>query len=204
MTARLAAVILTLPVAGLAVTAELVGAWAVFLLWGGALLFLRRGRREPVEEWRRPAVRWSVGTAAAVVIVALLAPKRIDRLKAMSLTLAKTDYTIRELDDELASRDSSALPVLIFLPEGPAAYSLGVRFPLRTPTVGQFIETLERQRGFRHSLSGCGNAYSILAGPAYGFGLSFGPPPGELSEPSWRGEWVGPPAADRTTGAARP
>ena len=71
-----------------------------------------------------------------------------------------------------------------------------MRFPSRTPTVGQFIEALERQRGFRHGLSGCGNAYSILAGPAYNFGLSFGPPPEELSEQTWRGEWVGPAAGE--------
>lgn len=112
------------------------------------------------------------GVMGMIVVAAFLAPvKRIDVMLQQRIILPGHETTVRELA-EFCDANRTSLPVRITLPsDGPAA-DLPIRFSETSVSVRQFIAEIEQQTGCSHGISGCGNAYSILYGPAFNFGLS--------------------------------
>lgn len=130
----------------------------------------------------------SVGLTHALVMAmmisaAVLAPvKRIDAVLQKPVQLGATRMTVAELS-EYCEWNRSSLPLPILIPSGGAAASRELRFSSTEVSLQQFIREVEQQTGARHEFGGCGNAYSILYGSAYNFGLSFSPSSG--SELRW-------------------
>ena len=194
---RIVAVAATLPAAGLVTSTEAGFCLLLLVGWAIALLAVRRAGRSAGKQ-RSTAVRWSAGTMAAVMIGGCLAPgKRIDRLLDRPVSLHRTAYTVAELNEEARRWDDPAFPVFISFPdEGVAAHTVRVTFPSTEMTLREFVRQVEMQTGLKHSFAGCGNAYTILDGPAYHFGLMFLPPPAEREYGAGGMRWVRPGEGD--------
>jgi hypothetical protein len=82
--------------------------------------------------------------------------------------------TVRELSD-FCRYNRDALPLLIRIPSnGPSAASK-IQFSAQTLTLREFIREVKNHTKCQPDFVGCGNAYSILYGPTYNFGLKFVP-----------------------------
>ena len=194
---RLVAVAATLPAAALVISTEAGFCLLLLVGWAVALLTVRHAGR-PAGRPRSTVVRWSAGTMAAVMLGGCLAPgKRIDRLLDRPVSLHRTAYTVAELNEEANRRGDPAFPVFVTFPEeGAAARTMRVTFPSTKMTLREFVREVETQTGLRHSFAGCGNAYTILDGPAYSFGLMFLPPPREREYGAGGMRWVRPGEGD--------
>ena len=118
-----------------------------------------------------------------IYFAALLAPvKRMDAMLMQAVSLPDTVTTVGQLA-EFCDSNCEKLPIRISLPAGGAFANSPVHFSANSVSVRQFIAEIEQQTGCKHYVSGCGNAYTVLYGPAYNFGLSFHPPAG--SNLSW-------------------
>ena len=120
---------------------------------------------------------------AIIITIAILAPvKRIDAVLQKRVQLQSDTMTVAELS-KFCRFNRKSLPLSIYIPAGGAAAERHVRFSGTQMPLQEFIAEVEQQTGCSHRFSGCGNAYSILYGSAYNFGLSFTPPVG--SEFKW-------------------
>jgi len=191
---RAIAVALTLPVALLVITVEFFFSLLILFLWAGAMLIFWRASRPRETSARSVEVRWSAVTMLSLMIGGCLAPgKRIDRLLDRPVSLSRNAFTVAELNEEAKRWDDPAFPVWITFPEeGVAAHTVRVTFPRRDLTLREFVDEVESQTGLHHHFGGCGNAYTIVDGPAYNFGLSFLPPAGEREYDVGGMKWVRP------------
>lgn len=110
-----------------------------------------------------------------IVTIAAVAPvKRIDAVLQQSVELESTQMTVAELS-EYCDGNRTSLPLSISIPAVGAAVHRELHFSSTRLPLQQFISEVEQQTGRKHHFSGCGNAYSILYGSAYNFGLNFAP-----------------------------
>ena len=112
-----------------------------------------------------------------IVVAASLAPvKHVDALQRQTVDLPARKMTVRELSD-FCRYNRDALPLLIRIPSnGPSAAS-EIQFSAQTLTLKEFIREAKNHTKCQPDFVGCGNAYSILYGPTYNFGLKFVPRP---------------------------
>lgn len=114
---------------------------------------------------------------AAIVAFAIWAPiKTVDAVLQRLVHLPTDTMTVAELA-EYCRFNRDTLPLRIYIPSGGTAAQQQIDFSSQTMPLHQFIAELEQQTGCMHQFSGCGNAYTILYGNAYNFGLSFTPAP---------------------------
>lgn len=152
--------------------------WATVVFIAGRRLCARSGTRKALVATATHATLF-----AAIYFAALLAPgKRMDTMLKKTIALPEKNTTIGQLAD-FCSTNRSKLPIRISLPAGGTFADSSVQFGQTSVTVLEFIATIEQQTGCKHYISGCGNAYTVLRGPAYNFGLSFQAPAG--SDASW-------------------
>ena len=155
----------------------------LFVLWVTAIVFAVR--RSILSLGNKPAVLLG-GLHAFVMVVIItagvLAPvKRIDALLQRTVDLDKDTMSVAELA-EYCEHNRSTLPVSVYLAPDDANARPILHFSNKVLSLQQFITEVERQTGCEHHFSGCGNAYSVLHGKAYNFGLSFVPKPNSRNE----------------------
>ncbi|MEZ6124294.1 MAG: hypothetical protein R3C49_14130 [Planctomycetaceae bacterium] len=148
----------------------------VFVIWAISIaLKLRhdRNRQSPARTLGNAVILLTL--MFAVIAAAALAPiKRIDAVCEQTIQLPRLSMTASELSEYcLLHRDR--MPLRIHLPQGGLAKAETITFSSVNLSLRQFIAEVEQQTGCHHRFSGCGNAYSILYGSAYNFGLSFSP-----------------------------
>jgi hypothetical protein len=147
------------------------GCWAM-IVGGGAL------RSGSWGGFRRALVVAAihVGAMGVIITAAIAAPvKRTDTVLQQPVELSTTEMTVAELS-EYCRFHREQFPLRISIPAGGTALDKRLRFPAVRMSLQQFITELEQQTGCRHRFFGCGNAYSVLYGPAYNIGLHFMPP----------------------------
>ena len=111
-----------------------------------------------------------------IITIAILAPvKRIDAVVQKPVQLQSENMTVAELS-EYCQFNRPSLPLTIYIPAGVAVAKREIRFSGTQMPLHQFITEVEQQTGCSHRFAGCGNAYSVLYGEAYNFGLNFSPP----------------------------
>lgn len=157
----------------------------LFVIW--SIIAITNTRRIQASSGRRPAIATAMAHAsvmASIVIIAILAPaKRIDAILRKPVQLQSNTMTVKELSEYCQSNRAS-LPLRVYIPSGGIGGGQTINFPSTDMPLQQFIAEVERQTGCTHRFGGCGNAYSILYGDAYNFGLSFVPPSG--SDYEWQ------------------
>ena len=112
-----------------------------------------------------------------------IAVKRLDTVLQKPVRLQSSTMTVAELS-EFCEVNRKSLPLTIYIPAAGIAAEREIRFSGTEMPLHAFIDEIEGQTGCSHRFGGCGNAYSILYGSAYNFGLSFTPPAG--SEFKWQ------------------
>jgi hypothetical protein len=100
---------------------------------------------------------------------------RIVMLDSTEMSLAHLDYC--------AAYHRDRFPVRLSFTFADDDKNFIVKWPSRSPTLGQFIEHIETQSPLRHRFLHCGNGWTLLHGGDCSFGLSIrdpqliGPPP---------------------------
>lgn len=168
-------------VALVVVVSEMPLAVLVLLLWvPGAWWMVRRrtpGAPRSIEGQRILIHLSAMG--AIIAIAAALPGKRVERLLDETVVLESAEMTLDELKEYCEWQAREQFPLRTYVEPGKANGELVVRFPDEVLTLRGFISAIESQTPLRHNIGGCGNAYTIIDGPAYNFGLS-------LSEPAAR------------------
>ena len=149
----------------------------LFIIW--SVVVLIRVRRSRASSSREAAFATGVTHACLmgiIVAIAYLAPvKRIDAVLQRPVQLPSHTMTIAELS-EYCRYNRKSLPLAISINEGGTTFEREITFSDNPMPLQQFIGEYEQQTGSSHRFAGCGNAYSILYGEAYNFGLHFRPP----------------------------
>lgn len=167
------------PLSLLFVFAEADAAILLVMIWGaGLLLSYAVSARRSNTAVAKTRLRTHFLVLVLTTMIAAMAPgKRIDLVLQREVTLPQTDWTIAGLTEhcKLNSRPGSTpeFPLKVHLSHQQSIADAPVRFPDRRLTLQQFIDAIEEQTNLRHSFGGCGNAYSVVRGSAYNFGLFF-------------------------------
>lgn len=151
----------------------------LFAIWSAVALICTRRLRTSISGKAALVNGVTHASVMAIIItIAIVAPvKRIDAVLRKRVQLQSDTMTVAELS-EFCRLNRKSLPLSIHIPGGGAAAERQVRFSGTQMPLEEFIAELEQQTGCSHQFCGCGNAYSILYGSAYDFGLSFTPPAG--------------------------
>ena len=113
---------------------------------------------------------------AIIAIAAALPGKRIERLLDETVVLDSTEMTLDELKEYCEWEAREQFPLRTSIQYGDRNGGLLVRFSDEVLTLRGFINAIESQTPLRHRIDGCGNAYTIIDGPAYNFGMSLREP----------------------------
>lgn len=156
------------------VTIETPQNFFLFVLWFGATVGVIRRQQKHLRD--RRAMEFIHGaTMAIIIIAAIFAPvKRIDALMEESVQLDATQMTVAQLSEYCQSHRKS-MPLTILIPSGGSAAKSKIHFATDRMPLKEFIDQVKHHTGLNPRFSGCGNAYSVLYGDAYNFGLSFIP-----------------------------
>ena len=175
MSKRVIVDIITAALFGVLFVVNEIGFGAIaFVTWG--VLLIETARRDRARTGRFGL--WRIATQMTVmvmiVVAAVLAPgKHIDRLLQETVSLPKKDTTLEELLElSHSSAPEVIFPLRVSFVENPPTPAKRLTFPSAEMSLRDFIQTIEQQTNLRSSFYGCGNAYSVLRGPAH-FGISF-------------------------------
>jgi hypothetical protein len=162
------------------VTIEFDLCWMVLLLWSGLLWaflrFVRRTRSDSSARWVRAV---HLLTFALIYVAAELAPVKLcDRVQDRVVTLPEGEMSLRDLEFYLQDHRRE-WPLQVYVPDGPRAEQVTVRFTSSSMTLRQFIQELETASGLNGRFGGCGNATTVLWGTPYNLGLFFSPKYGD-------------------------
>lgn len=165
-------------VAATFVTVEFDLATVLFFFWFVCLfLSLRRSARN--KNYRMIAGRFGVHLTVMVLVTtaAVLAPgKHIQQVLHRPVRLKKSTMRLSELEDycnhHSRHRGGQQFPLRVYIVRNDNAPDQLIHFPSDQLTLEEFIDAIESQTQMSHSFAGCGNAYTILKGRAYNFGLS--------------------------------
>lgn len=148
----------------------------IFVVWGiASKLTIRRIALQQSRLQANMTLAIVLLLMGGTIVAAALAPfKRVDAVREQLISLQQSEMTVAELS-EYCQINRDRMPLRILVPAGGNALTDTVTFSALVMPLKQFISEVENQTGCRHHFGGCGNAYSILYGPAYNFGLSFNP-----------------------------
>lgn len=184
--AKIVAVVMLTAICGVGVvTWETPQNLLLFVIWSIIAIIKTRRLRASSGRWHAIAIATAHAIVmASIVIIAMLASvKRIDAVLRKPVQLQANTMTVKELS-EYCESNRALLPLRVYIPSGGIAGVQKIVFPSTEMPLQHFIAEVERQTGCTHRFGGCGNAYSILYGDAYNFGLSFVPPSG--SDYEWQ------------------
>lgn len=147
-------------------------------LWLGITVAAIRRLRQKLQGRQAGIAAVIHGSAmVGIIAVAAFAPvKRIDVVKERVVQLQATNMTVAQLADYCELHRKS-LPLRISIQSHGQVADSELHFAADHMTLRQFIEQIERQTELKARFVGCGNAYSVLYGGGYSFGLSFIPNP---------------------------
>jgi|SRR6185437_3044076 hypothetical protein len=111
-----------------------------------------------------------------VLLLAIQAPKTVDRIMDRRVVLPKTKVRLGELREWT----EGPRPLGLHLPVGVSMVQLDtdasrvVEFPALELSLRQFVASIENQTPLRHHFRSCGNGYSIRDGQDCSFGMTLG------------------------------
>lgn len=109
-----------------------------------------------------------------VTLVAHLAPTKMQYDHySERVHLPKADFTVHELEDMAATARPGDFPVNLSITFENCPDTKRIRFASVNISLGDLIDTIERQSPLRHRFLHCGNAYSILWGYPPSYYLAF-------------------------------
>ena len=148
----------------------------VFAVWAIAtVLTIRQIASQQSRLQSASTVGIVITLMGGTITAAALAPvKRIDAVRERPIVLPEKVMTVAELS-EYCQLNNDRMPLRIYVPKGGSARTETITFSAVEMPLKQFISEVEQATGCHHRFNGCGNAYSILYGHAYNFGLSFSP-----------------------------
>lgn len=154
----------------------------LFIVWGVILMTASRLSKGSDGKRAVHLFPWHAATMACIITAAAFAPvKRIDAVLKRSVELDRQRMTLAHLAN-YCLENRQMLPLRIYVPSSGRRENSEITFSSTTMPLQQFIAEVEQQTGCHHHFSGCGNAYTVLYGNAYNFGLLFIPSPDSIDE----------------------